>query len=351
MLYLASLLAASVAAGGMMGSHATSAPGARGTMSPGLGVSAATPPTIDITSQAGGSGAAYYLSDDAAYQITGTTTGAVSGVTCSGGGCEATCEHNAGASTFACDVVPTVGTSTITVTVTGPGGSAQDTSSQRAPPAWPTHWLAARAETGTYANGASVSSWTDRGTAASNAVQATGGSQPIFRNPCSAGDLNELPCVRFDGVNDRLSATIASPMAQPNAVCMVTRVATTSGEQYMAASPAGNFTVTGIIGNSKWTTYAGSFLEFGSNADTNYHVICSKYDGATSVIRVDDSEATGAAGANATGTTLHLGSGAGDSTSAEGDLVELLWFDDGTIDRGATKTWLEGIYGAMPQTF
>jgi hypothetical protein len=46
------------------------------------------------------------------------------------------------------------------------------------------------------ADGASVSSWTDRSSAANHAVQATGTKQPTYR---ATGGPNSLPTVEFDG--------------------------------------------------------------------------------------------------------------------------------------------------------
>ncbi len=75
---------------------------------------------------------------------------------------------------------------------TGPGGVGNTTNNGL--------WL--RADILALANGDPVSSWNDASGNGNNAIQLTGGIQPIFN---TVGSMNGMPTVQFDGNNDEMA--------------------------------------------------------------------------------------------------------------------------------------------------
>ena len=69
-------------------------------------------------------------------------------------------------------------------------------------------WL--RADAGVTLNGTTVSGWADQSGNGNDAIQANASRQPLL----VAGALNGRPVLRFDGANDRLGLTGATPMSQ-----------------------------------------------------------------------------------------------------------------------------------------
>jgi hypothetical protein len=72
-------------------------------------------------------------------------------------------------------------------------------------------WLKADAITG-LADGAGVSTWSDSSGLGNDAVNAVAGLQPTYQT----NEVTGLPCVRFDGTDDRLDITNANMLAASN---------------------------------------------------------------------------------------------------------------------------------------
>jgi hypothetical protein len=72
-------------------------------------------------------------------------------------------------------------------------------------------WLKADAITG-LADGAAVGTWSDSSGLGNDATEGTGGFQPTYQT----NEVTGLPCVRFDGTDDRLSIVPANMLAASN---------------------------------------------------------------------------------------------------------------------------------------
>jgi hypothetical protein len=72
-------------------------------------------------------------------------------------------------------------------------------------------WLKADAITG-LSDGAAVGTWSDSSGLGNDATEGTGGFQPTYQT----NEVNGLPCVRFDGTDDRLSIVGTNMLAASN---------------------------------------------------------------------------------------------------------------------------------------
>ena len=107
------------------------------------------------------------------------------------------------------------------------------------------------------ADGAGVSSWRNAGTRATNAVQATGGQQPIYRS--SVAVLNGKPALEFDGVNHNLVEPVDT-LAVPYSGVVIFVATNTTGEKrlYGRTGGGGNGLIIGTNGTAL-RMYAGAF--------------------------------------------------------------------------------------------
>ena len=148
----------------------------------------------------------------------------------------------------------------------------------------------------------SVEVWRDR--VAGQMLSSPGGSQvPVVYT-------NVRKVVRFDGVNDRMDATL--PVSAPCTLAIVGRFATAAPNQYL---------LTGGLSGGSFNLYQGSNGNFAFSAgktlsstkpnDNNNHVFMMVSDGASSVLNIDGQEWSGDAG-----TTLAKGIRLAASSSA-----------------------------------
>lgn len=136
--------------------------------------------------------------------------------------------------------------------------------------------------------------------------------------------------VRFDGVNQRMDATV-DLAGGPLTLVFVGRVLN-AGEQYM---------LTGVAGGG-FNLYAGThgkFAFFGSStilstvdADTSNHIFIVTLDGANSVISVDGSESTGNTGTIGA-TSIRVGSSSSAYFGVDVQRLAILPFAAGVGDR------------------
>lgn len=170
-------------------------------------------------------------------------------------------------------------------------------------------------------DGASTPIWADLSGNGRDVVQATATKRPLWK---SAG-----PYVLFDGTDDYL-AVVAS-VAQPCTVYVIAKLAANTQTSTYVGSAA-----TAFLGatTTAFETYGGTALTTGT-ADTNAHVIEGVFNGASSVIAMDGTAATGAGGATGF-TALNVGAIGGTSQFLKGSLAIVLVFK-GAHDSGTRK--------------
>jgi hypothetical protein len=145
-----------------------------------------------------------------------------------------------------------------------------------------------------------VSAWADQSTNGNTLLQATGGAQPTL----TAGQINGLPAVVFDGVDDTISATFT--LAKPTTVFIVMSQPTWTNADRLFDGKTANDSLllqqsgapNGILissgGASTGNTMALALATFG--------LVTCVFNGASSSIQVNSVAAvTGTVGATAAG--------------------------------------------------
>lgn len=143
--------------------------------------------------------------------------------------------------------------------------------------------------------GSSVSSWTD--------LAGSGTSLTPLTTAPTLQQQNGMRCVRFDGVANMLTQTLA--LAQPHSVVILGRYVTTALPSGGVATLTGS---TNTAGAQRATVYidtnfrasaGGTALQSGIAANTTAHVFQATFQGTGSVLRVDGTEVSGNDGAEA----------------------------------------------------
>lgn len=163
------------------------------------------------------------------------------------------------------------------------------------------------------ADGAALASWTDATGNARHAANATGAEQPIVKT----NQLNGLPCVRFDGVDDDLTV-VGHGLAKPCTIFVVAKLVSASALNGDRLYHASNMYLSiGGTGNNDYLMNGGASLQYSTDTlDSNPHIHAHVFsDTAVSLGAFDGNVVTGNAGTTApsgnmvyasTGTTGHL---------------------------------------------
>lgn len=196
-----------------------------------------------------------------------------------------------------------------------------------------------RADTIAQANNSAVSSWAAL-TGGATLAQATGSLQPLY----ITSGINGHPVVRFDGVDDMLTATITD-RAQPHTWIVVAKLAST-GSLWKTAIQSGSEVWADSGG---WTGYAGTGL-ITSTHTTNPAVVTTVINGGSSAVYIDGGlGASGAAGSLTTGTALAVGEhpNTGLSRPFDGDIAEILLYDHALTagERATVHSYVQDRYG------
>lgn len=141
-------------------------------------------------------------------------------------------------------------------------------------------------------------------------ILTTGGVGISATAPTLIVGTGGTPSVQFDGVSDALGVAQATP--QPNTVVAVAAVKALTGG--ITTIVSGGFDgvniaqVLGVNSSGRARAYDGASLDLTAAGaiGTGLHVWLAVYNGASSVIRVDATEATGSAGTNNQGGNLNL---------------------------------------------
>lgn len=171
-------------------------------------------------------------------------------------------------------------------------------------------------------DGAAIATLTDRSTGGRDVTQGTAGLRPIYR----ATGLNSRPSADFDGTDDILSVASVT-LAQPFTVAAVAIVDTTGSARNFFSAATGTVLLGTTNANPpKAVMYGGANL-LSSNttpAGTPFKVLAF-YNGASSKIRLNGTETTGAANPGGfSATALRIG---GASLPWDGDIGELIVFN------------------------
>jgi hypothetical protein len=151
-----------------------------------------------------------------------------------------------------------------------------------------------RADTMGLSDNDRISTWSD--SANSNDLVVTGGAQT--RPTYKTGVINNLPVVRFDDTVDPqlLQMDWGATYPQPNTAFIVLKY---------AAVPDANPLIDGntarnaiLLNGGKFAIHATvSILQSSVAEDTNAHILTAQWNGASSIIRIDGTQSTGAGGA------------------------------------------------------
>lgn len=171
-------------------------------------------------------------------------------------------------------------------------------------------------------DGAAVSSWTDSSIFARPAVQATGGNQPTFQT----NELNSLPVIRFDGVNDFLAqAVFGVAVSQPLTFFLVVK-SNTPGVRILDGVDGSNR----LVLDDQTTTYRfynGSFASTLACTPTNFNILSFVSNGGSSIARANG----GVGGASSGGAQgykgLNIGCETGSGGGLAGDYAEIIAYD------------------------
>jgi hypothetical protein len=142
-----------------------------------------------------------------------------------------------------------------------------------------------------------VGYWGDKSGNLRHAIQSTANNRPIVKL-ATQGAKNIL---RFDST-DRLIATFAAPLAQPNAIWIVAKKPTAGGYYYDSTGGTRHalLSTQPILLSTTNVTGAGV-------TTTDWNVFTGIYNGASSVLRANGAEvATGSAGAQALGGSFFI---------------------------------------------
>ncbi len=199
---------------------------------------------------------------------------------------------------------------------------------------------------GTPAEGASVSSWADRGVGGNDLVRASTdpGQRPTFR----AAAANGLPAVDFDG-NDYLWADSGAEFGTLTGAKTIFAVVEVDdadgGYVFDSSSGAGrNAVLTGQIADpGRWHQYTGQVITIGTPVDTGVaQVHTFVFDTAAHAHRINGAEVSSGAGGLDPMAGIILGARFNLDNRLDGRISELLVYDEllGAADRDAVEAYL-----------
>lgn len=201
-------------------------------------------------------------------------------------------------------------------------------------------WCKADALTG-LSDGNAVSSFTDQSGNGNHLVQATGGSQPIYKT----GIINSLPVLRMDGSKHM---AVSFTLAQPATIFVVTDNATVSSNSGVILDGINSFSAGFYIDTIfSFRPFAGSF---GSNQTCDFtapQVTTLKLDTSTGFSAVNGTQMSqGFSNSTLGGITMGR-HGGGSFPFNTGDIAEIIVYDSAlsTANREAVEDYLGTKYG------
>lgn len=198
-------------------------------------------------------------------------------------------------------------------------------------------------------DGDPVGTWADQSGNGRDFTQATASLKPTYK----ANILNGKPVVRFDGVDDLLTAaaavmTVTSDWSLVAVLKPISAVADRAPVMNGSASGYGIGTSTGATAKKGWIAGGVSWQDSTTAADTNANVwVVSRVSGGgTTTLHVNGTALTVADAAATTPTASRLGSHAAGS-EWNGDMAEVLMYTPKLTDanRDLLESYLGSKYG------
>jgi hypothetical protein len=184
-----------------------------------------------------------------------------------------------------------------------------------------------------------IDTWADQ---SGNALDVTASS--TARPTYQTNELNSLPIVRFDGINDALTRSSFTNLSQPNTIfCIRKHLSTPTGHEIDGDTGAGARNLVGYLSGPVYALYAGTVLSGGTLAVDTWELTEAVFNGGSSTLHVNGaSTLSGAAGAQALGGVLRIGGGDGASFFFGGDMAEVVIYnaDIGSTNRGLVRAYL-----------
>lgn len=152
-------------------------------------------------------------------------------------------------------------------------------------------------------SGTPVSSWTN-GQGGTALTQATGDNQPAYS---ATSGPNSQPGVTFDGTNDSLQAAIGTKSQPQSYVIIFRNITNGSFEWIFDSMSASDRNLLGQNSSAAWELYAGT-VQVAGTTDTTAHAALAYYNGASSVLELDNTNIISAnPGTQSLGTGITVG--------------------------------------------
>lgn len=201
-----------------------------------------------------------------------------------------------------------------------------------------------------FVNNQQVGTWVNIGSlgAAWNNVQAVGGTRPTWLAVGSAGKMNNLPAVNWNGSQNMASATSLPLQAQPLTWVVVASANGVGNESYFGGvAPNGNAMLLATLAIS---IFAGSLPATGQSITASkIQTLTATMNGAASFGSVDGvSGGAVAAGANSLDNII-LGANGAFLNNVTGIYYEVLVYGAGAPSVAAINAWVTLAFGATPQ--
>lgn len=183
------------------------------------------------------------------------------------------------------------------------------------------------------ADGDPVGYWQDKSGNGRNLAQTDGTKKPSLK----VSVKNTLNVVRFDGVNDFLTATFS--LSQPAIYFVVSkRNSLPSGSIVdIDGISTGGRMIVYSKSTGQWSMYAGSAEVFAGTRDTSWHLHTAIFNDASSYRYVDNSQiATGNPGTNSVN-GVNIGANNTGGENLTGDIAEILIYSGSISSSDRTK--------------
>lgn len=174
------------------------------------------------------------------------------------------------------------------------------------------------------ADGDAVTTWSDLSGKGNDLTQATAAQKPVFK----VAIRNGKPVVRFDGVDDRLSAAITA-IAQPLTVFIVcTPGSSAAGRGIYGGQGNVNTGMTMAVTTGLISILSATTLEGDVDRSGAWAVFEAVYNTTGSLLIVNgNQDAAGNVGINGTGDNIRVGSRGGEDLFLSGDVAEFIVYD------------------------
>lgn len=210
------------------------------------------------------------------------------------------------------------------------------------PSGTPHMWFKADAITGKN-DGEVLPQWDDESGNGWDMVQATVNKQPTYQT----NELNSLPIVRFDGVDDRMAVDGVTGLSQPSTIFIVFKQVTWTSTRFIFdGRTAGSMQFYQFPDSPKLRMYAGAAdpnIDNSAVALNTWAYATIRVNGASSFVRVNGGNQTsGSIGSN-TGNGFTIASTGADNLHGHIEVAEIMIYD-GAEDYVNNESYLAAKY-------